>query len=110
MDARAFLRRQGLHPGRHPKWGPQTNSPFNAGCSETQWSEKCVQFGRNYYLQMGIVLAGLHAAFEEIKELLARRSIAVNERTLASGCSKERGALSELGDAQVVNAADREER
>ena len=31
------------------QWGPQTNSPFNAGCSETQWSEKCVQFGRNYY-------------------------------------------------------------
>ena len=59
---------------------------------------------------MGIVHAGLHAAFEEMKELLARRSIAVNERTLASGCAKERGALSELGDAQVVNAADREER
>jgi hypothetical protein len=31
------------------QWGPQTNSPFNAGCSETQWSDKCVQFGRAYY-------------------------------------------------------------
>jgi hypothetical protein len=44
---------------------------------------------------MGIVHAGLHAAFEEMKELLLR---------------EERDALSELGDAQVVNAADREER
>ena len=31
------------------QWGPQTNSPFNAGCSETQWSDRCVQFGSAYY-------------------------------------------------------------
>lgn len=31
------------------QWGPQTNSPFNAGCSETLWTDKCVQFGKNYY-------------------------------------------------------------
>jgi hypothetical protein len=31
------------------QWGPQTNSPFNAGCSETQWSDRCVQFGNAYY-------------------------------------------------------------
>ena len=31
------------------QWGPQTNSPFNAGCSETEWSEKCVKFGSAYY-------------------------------------------------------------
>lgn len=31
------------------QWGPQTNSPFNAGCSTTQWNEKCVNFGKNYY-------------------------------------------------------------
>lgn len=30
-------------------WGPQTNTPFNAGCSETQPNDKCVSFGRNYY-------------------------------------------------------------
>jgi hypothetical protein len=31
------------------EWGPQTNSPFNAGCSETQWSDRCVKFGQAYY-------------------------------------------------------------
>jgi hypothetical protein len=31
------------------QWGPQTNSPFNAGCSETQWIDKCVKFGNAYY-------------------------------------------------------------
>lgn len=31
------------------QWGPQTGSPFNSGCSETQPSEQCVKFGRNYY-------------------------------------------------------------
>jgi hypothetical protein len=31
------------------QWGPQTNSPFNAGCSQSQWSDKCVKFGRAYY-------------------------------------------------------------
>ena len=31
------------------QWGPQTNTPFNAGCSETQWNDKCVRFGAAYY-------------------------------------------------------------
>jgi len=31
------------------QWGPQTNSPFNAGCSETEWSNRCVKFGGAYY-------------------------------------------------------------
>lgn len=31
------------------QWGPQTNSPFNAGCSETQWNDRCVKFGQAYY-------------------------------------------------------------
>jgi hypothetical protein len=31
------------------QWGPQTNSPFNAGCSETEWIDKCVKFGGAYY-------------------------------------------------------------
>lgn len=30
-------------------WGPQTNSPFNRGCSDTQWSTQCVNFGDAYF-------------------------------------------------------------
>ncbi len=30
-------------------WGPRTGSPYNAGCSETEWNRQCVKFGRNYY-------------------------------------------------------------
>jgi hypothetical protein len=30
-------------------WGPQTNSPWNAGCSESKWTDACVGFGSMYY-------------------------------------------------------------
>lgn len=31
------------------QWGPQTGSPYNAGCSETEWNRQCVKFGSNHY-------------------------------------------------------------
>lgn len=31
------------------QWGPQTNSPFNGGCSKTEWGGGCVKFGSYYH-------------------------------------------------------------